>query len=86
MLRWRNWLLMAEPDPLREDQTACLKRIESCLLGFVEQEELGSLMESVVLSARMVLLDRPMHQSSLEREDGREKHLRGQYFSWPVGV
>lgn len=85
MLSWRNLLLMAEPDPLREDETACLKRIESCLLGFVEQE-LGSSMESVVLLVRMVLLDRLMHQSSLERDDGREKHLRGQHFSWPVGV
>jgi len=91
VLRWRNLLLIALRDPHRDGETASPKRIESCFLGFVEQEELAqreqdSLMRSVVLLAH-ILLGHPMHQSSsLEREDGREKHLQGQHFSWPGGV
>lgn len=90
-LRWQNLRLIAERDPHRDDETACSKHIESCSLGFVEQKELAqreldSSVGSVLLLAH-ILLGLPMHRSPpLEDEDGREKHLRGQHFSWPGGA
>jgi len=86
VLRWQNSLLMAESDLHRDDEMAYLKHIESCLLGSLGQEESGSLMRRVMLLAHILLLGRLMHQRPLEREDGRERHLPGQHFSWPVGA